>query len=78
MDRRRREFVLGGGFMSYGPDPMDVYERAGVYTGSLLRGVKPHDLPVEERTRFELVISRVTAKALGLMIPRRCCCGRIR
>ena len=64
-----REFVLGGGFMSYGPDPMDVYERAGVYTGRLLRGVKPHDLPVEEPTRFELVISRVTAKALGLTIP---------
>jgi putative ABC transport system substrate-binding protein len=64
------EFVRGGGFMSYGPDPMDVYERAGVYTGRLLRGLKPHDLPVEEPTRFELVISGVTAKALGLTIPQ--------
>jgi putative ABC transport system substrate-binding protein len=55
--------------MSYGPDLLDVYERAAVYTAKILRGVKPNDLPVEEPTRFELIISNVTAKALGLTIP---------
>jgi putative ABC transport system substrate-binding protein len=55
--------------MSYGPDSLDVYDRAAFYTGKLLRGVKPHDLPVEEPTRLELVISRITANALGLTIP---------
>jgi ABC-type uncharacterized transport system substrate-binding protein len=64
-----RGFVEGGGLMSYGPDPVDVYERAASYTGKLLRGGRPHDLPVEEPSRFELVISRITAKALGLTIP---------
>jgi putative ABC transport system substrate-binding protein len=64
-----RWFVQGGGLMSYGPDPVDVYERAASYTGKLLRGGRPRDLPVEEPGRFELVISRITAKALGLTIP---------
>ena len=64
-----RLFVEGGGLMSYGPDPVDVYGRAAFYTGKLLRGAKPHDLPVEEPTRFELVVSNITAKALGLTIP---------
>ena len=64
-----RWFVQGGGSMSYGPDPADIYERAASYAGKLLRGGRPHDLPVEEPSRFELVISRITAKALGLTIP---------
>ena len=64
-----RWFVQGGGLMSYGPDPADLYERAASYAGKLLRGSRPHDLPVEEPSRFELVISRITAKALGLTIP---------
>jgi putative tryptophan/tyrosine transport system substrate-binding protein len=64
-----RFFVHGGGFMSYGPDPTFVYERAAAYTGKLLRGVKAQDMPVEEPTRYELVISMVTARALGLTIP---------
>ena len=52
-----------------GPDLLDVYERAAVYTAKVLRGVKSNDLPVEEPTQFELIISNVTAKALGLTIP---------
>ena len=55
--------------MSYGPDPTFVYERAAAYTAKLLRGVKAQDLPVEEPTRYELVISKVTARALGVTIP---------
>lgn len=65
-----RFFVEAGGLMSYGPDFVGLYERAAVYTGKLLQGAKPHDLPVEEPTRFELIVSSVTAKALGLTIPR--------
>ena len=55
--------------MSYGPYLVDVYERAAIYTAKVLRGVQPTDLPVEEPTRFELIISGITAKALGLTIP---------
>jgi ABC-type uncharacterized transport system substrate-binding protein len=55
--------------MSYRPDPADSYERAAFYAGKLLRGGRPHDLPVEEPSRVELVISRITARALGLTIP---------
>jgi putative ABC transport system substrate-binding protein len=65
----RREFAVAGGLMSYGSNAEEPYRVLGVYTGRILRGEKPGDLPIQRPTKFELVINVGTARALGFKLP---------
>jgi putative tryptophan/tyrosine transport system substrate-binding protein len=64
-----RKFVAAGGLMSYGPDEAETYRLVGIYTGKILKGAKPGDLPVHRATKVELMINLKTAKALGIAVP---------
>ena len=65
-----RFYVEAGGLISYGPDLIENNHRAAIFVDKILKGATPTDLPVEQPTKFELVVNRKTAKALGLSIPQ--------
>jgi putative ABC transport system substrate-binding protein len=64
-----RQFATAGGLVSYGGSILESYRLAGVYTGKILKGDKPGDLPVQQSTKVELIINLKTAKALGITVP---------
>jgi putative ABC transport system substrate-binding protein len=69
LEAASHDFVAGGGLMSYGADILERFHGGGVYTGKVLHGVKPADMPVQQTAKFEFTINLQTARALGIEIP---------